>query len=364
MKKIITGIAALAMLTSVFAVDFSSRVRTKISVAGGNIDSGSAYILETPDWDQKDADLLEVHFAGDKAGADFKFFANAAGENSVNIRHLAIWLKPIEMLKFNVGNISYSTFCEHTDWWKAPSGVGITSLNGWSNFATVEGFGAMMTLNPINGLEFNAGVTPGAGGKFMSFGDNMTTTAYGVSVKADLNAFAGIPVVAAASFRDAGTDQAKILAIGASYGNEWGGMFYGFINARMRFEKSDAFKMAAVTLDNWFKLSIDKFGVQLALPVTLRLTGLESDPSWMNGRLKVSYAAGAFTPYIYVETTALPFNSELGDKFGIDVKPGVEFSVGSCAVNAAVLVNINKSWDIGYGKGVNWSIPVEFSVAF
>lgn len=35
MKKIITGIAALAMLTSLFAVDISARLVEKGSIAGG-----------------------------------------------------------------------------------------------------------------------------------------------------------------------------------------------------------------------------------------------------------------------------------------------------------------------------------------
>ncbi len=260
-----------ALVTSAFAVDFTARVRTKISVAGGTIlETGDAttYLMETPDWDQKDTDLLEVHFAGDKAGADFKFFANAAGENAVNIRNFAVWLKPIDMLKINVGNVSYGIFCEHTEWWKAVNGSAMGSdwnWSPWSSFATVGGFGAMVTLNPIAGLEFNAGVTPGADGKFIEIaGDSFKSTAWGAVVKADLNSFAEIPVVAAVSFRDAGKDAAKILAIGASYGQEYSGLFYGFINARLKFEKmGDAFEMTTVTLDNWFKFTVDKLGINL-----------------------------------------------------------------------------------------------------
>ena len=364
MKKIIGILLAGALVTSAFAVDFTSRVRTKISVAGGTIpETGDAttYLMETPDWDQKDADLLEVHFAGDKAGADFKFFANAAGENAVKIRHLAVWLKPIDMLKINVGNVSYGTFCEHTEWWKAVNGEKYGAGSVWSSFATVEGFGIMATLNPINGLEFNAGVTPGAGNKFMTFGNTVTTTAWGAAVKADLNAFAGIPVVAAVSFRDAGTDKEKILAVGASYGQEYSGNFYGFINARMRFE---ADKFAAVTLDNWFKLTFDAFGIQLAAPVTLRLSGDVADPSWMNARVKLTYNMGAATPYIYAETTALRFDDKIADSFGITVKPGVDFKVGVCGINAAVQFDVKKGWPINSASGVNWSVPVEFSVAF
>ena len=362
MKKIIGILLAGALVTSAFAVDFTARVNTKITAAGGTLgENPSVYLLQANNTDQKDADLLEVHFAGDKAGADFKLFTKAA-DSAVSMRGLGLWFKPIDMLKFNVGYVNYGTFCEHTDWWKAVSGVGVNALSGWSNFATVDGFGAMVTLNPIAGLEFNAGVTPGADGKFIEIaGESFKSTAWGASVKADLNAFAEIPVVAAVSFRDAGKDKEKILAVGASYGQEYSGNFYGFINARMRFESS---KFVAVALDNWFKFTFDALGIQLAVPVTLRLTGDVNDPSWMGARLKVTYNMGAATPYVYAESTALRFDDKLVDNFGMCVRPGVTFNVGVCAIDAGVQFDINKAWDFEYSKGINWSVPVTFAVAF
>ena len=142
-----------ALVTSAFAVDFTARVNTKITAAGGKFgDTPSVYFLQANNVDQKDADLLEVHFSGDNAGADFKFFTKAS-VSTVDMRGLGLWFKPIDMLKFNVGYVNYGTFCEHTEWWKAVNGSAMGSdwnWGPWSGFATVEGFGAMVTLNPIS----------------------------------------------------------------------------------------------------------------------------------------------------------------------------------------------------------------------
>ena len=384
MKKIIGILLTGALVTSAFAVDFSARVNLAAEVIGGTIKTDNSadpefHALKFANNDQKDGDLLEVHFAGDKAGADFKLWTKAV-DSAVSMRGLGLWFKPIDMLKINVGYVTYGTFCEHTGYWKAVPGQAINAddWGGYSSYATVDGFGAMVTFNPIAGLEFNAGVTPGGDNSFFTVqGSNNNTSAWGAAVKADLNSFAEIPVVAAVSFRDAGKDAAKILAIGASYGQEYSGLFYGFINARLKFEKmGDAFAMTNVTLDNWFKFTVDKLGIQLAVPVVLRTytapnvsaeTKNLTDPHWMLARLKVTYNMGAFTPYLYAETTRLAFNEKLGEGFGILVKPGVSFNVGSCALDIAASFGINR----GIGDGVavtkntlTWAVPVTFAVAF
>ncbi len=407
MKKIIGILLAGALVTSAFAADFNARVNLAAEVIGGTIKTDNSadaefHALKFANNDQKDGDLIEAHFSGDMAGADFKIWAKAVepssyyfnnGEgafkvggqygtnmNILSLRGLGLWFKPIDMLKINVGYVTYGTFCEHTGYWKAVPGQAINAddWGGYSSYATVDGFGAMVTFNPIAGLEFNAGVTPGGDNSFFTVqGSNNNTSAWGAAVKADLNSFAEIPVVAAVSFRDAGKDAAKILAIGASYGQENSGLFYGFINARLKFEKmGDAFEMTTVTLDNWFKFTVDKLGIQLAVPVVLRTYTAPNvsaeaknlaDPHWMLARLKVTYNMGAFTPYLYAETTRLAFNEKLGESFGILVKPGVSFNVGSCALDIAASFGINR----GIGDGVavtkdtlTWAVPVTFAVSF
>jgi hypothetical protein len=82
MKKIITGIAALAMLTSVFAVDISARLVEKGSIAGGY--GSDAYIFGMGKTHQKDDDLLEFAFSGDKAGANLIIWTDLGDEEVLN----------------------------------------------------------------------------------------------------------------------------------------------------------------------------------------------------------------------------------------------------------------------------------------
>lgn len=401
MKKIVTMAAALACAASMFAVDFAARTVMEGQIAKGSFPAKgdpTAEIWNLSKKDQKDADALVMSVNAGNAGAQFQFWYNydASGAAPLNVRNTNIWFKPIESLKITVGDVSYSTYKEMIDWWKVADGQA-ASAHGrwtWSSFSTVEGSGIGCEWSPIAGLDLNAGVTAGAGNDFVTLAkDKVTYAAWGAGAKYSL-AGMGVPASVAVSYRDAGKDKEKILSIGADYGNNWAAGFYGFINARLRFDnvsyeyidtktaipqqytwKKDGI-LSAVAIDNYFKFSAGGFKVLARIPVTLRTTADLTDdagkmkastygykdPSYMSYEVKATYALGAITPYVDVENdTAVTFDEKFGESaLDMFVKPGVTFNVGSAAFDIGIELDIpNKD-----GAAFGWAVPFNVAVAF
>lgn len=403
MKKIVTIAAAMACAASMFAVDFSARAVMEGQIAKGSFvkdKDPTAQIWNLSKKDQKDADALIMSVNAGNAGAQFQFWYNYDGSGAapLNVRNTNIWFKPIDSLKITVGDVSYSTYKEMIDWWKVADGQS-ASAHGrwtWSGFSTVEGSGIGCEWSPIAGLDLNAGVTAGAGNDFASLEKEKSTyAAWGAGAKYSLSGM-GLPASVAVSYRDAGKGKEKILSIGADYGNNWADGFYGFINARLRFEdlsysKLDAAAakpgfsgkeyswnkegaLSAVAFDNYFKFSTGAFKVLARIPVTIRTTkdlvdGKQkasdygfTDPSYMSYELKAFYALDGFTAYVDIENdTAVTFNDKFAETaLDMFVQPGVTFNVGSAAFDIGLQLDIpNKE-----GAALAWSVPFNVAVAF
>ena len=114
MKKIVMGAAALLCAASMFAVDFAATIKMAGDIAGGAVTEGTAdttYIWKLNSNDQKDADALVVSVNGDKAGANFQFWYNYAGNDAdLKVRSTNLWFKPIDMVKVTVGDVSVKTY--------------------------------------------------------------------------------------------------------------------------------------------------------------------------------------------------------------------------------------------------------------
>jgi hypothetical protein len=416
MKKIVSGIIALACATSMFAVDFAARVVMEGTVADGVIDINDKAQNEaqadsaTKDstlnfWnlskkDQKDADALIMSVNGDKAGANFQFWYNYAGDDAaLKVRTTNLWFKPIDMLKITVGDVSNKFYGETLDYWKSPDGMPAKdhATYSWSGFGTVEGAGILCEVTPISGLTAVAGITAGAGNNFAALAFNEvedeTYAAWGIGAKYDLTSLTGLPLNAGITYRDAGKDGVKIAAIGAEYGNRYGGGFYGMVNARLRFENFAYTKLdtsvgkiytwnvdsalQGVAFDTMFRYASGAFNVMARFPVTIRglVKDAESDgkkasdygyevvdPSWMSYEIKATYAIGAFSPYLDIENdNAVTFDDNFKESFlKMNVQPGVSFNVGTCAIDVGLKVTVPNE------KGVNlaWAIPFNASVTF
>ncbi|MCR4735940.1 MAG: hypothetical protein K5829_13150 [Treponema sp.] len=412
MKKIVLGIAALAMATSMFAVDFAARVYMTGTVADGVIDiNDKAQDNPTKDstlnfWnlsktDQKDADALVMSVNGEKSGAAFQFWYNYDGSGSaaLNVRSSSIWFKPIDMLKITVGDVSVGTYKESIDWWKAPVGNSSSDFDSWggagkfSSYATVEGAGLSIEATPVDGLWLNAGIVNATGENFAKIAfdgkSEDTYASWGFAAKYDFAGLLGLPLSTAVSYRDKGLDNYKVAAIGAEYGNRWGDGFYGFLNTRFYFGKdsitdpaSNVYTMKNVALtgiafDNMLKYQAGQFQIMARLPVIIRgianpeVDGVklydtykskDCDPSYMCYEIKATYPINAFTVYLDIENdNAVTFNDDFGKTFlKMSVQPGATFNVGTCALDLGLKITVPNEEK----SNLSWSIPFTASVAF
>ena len=178
MKKIVMGLAAVAMAASIFAVDFAATTKVKGDIAGVELDSSgdktvtTFTLLGVEDTAQKDNDLLQVAFSGDKAGAEFKFWTNVK-ESAVTMRGLKVWFQPIEQLKISAGNTGLSLYTERLNWWKVPCGASFwqsrTWDHRWSSAAGLKDDALGLTAEfTMDALYIGAGVAPDGGNWFFT----------------------------------------------------------------------------------------------------------------------------------------------------------------------------------------------------
>ena len=403
MKKIITGIAAVAMAASLFAVDFSATVQVKGDIAYGQAteNSSSFNLLGIENTNQKDSDLLEVHFSGDKAGADFKFWTTVK-ENTLTVRSLKVWFKPMDMMTVSVGNVGLYLYTERLNWWKVPMAGSVSQFGSWeekwsSAAGLKEDLGLTLEVTPIDGLYLGAGVAPGAGSSLLAVsssknGDTTTTTdsylAWGAVAK---YTFSDLGLSIGAAYRDDGKDNVKLLTIGADFSKD---SFYGFLQGKLNFDDhsdgnysfaADKYGMTlrGVTIDNYLSYNFGFMNLQATLPVTIR--GLvaydtdaekKADPSYMTARIKASFPVDAITAYVVVGSdegfnngpagsagnAVWTFDDTFGDSFNIYVNPGVSFNVGACALDIGAEFAFQNAAD---GKGTfYWAVPFTTKVSF
>ena len=376
MKKIISGIAALALAASVFAVDFSANVQIKGDVAGFKFedDKSTITLFGFENTEQKDDDLLTVSFAGDNAGAYFRFYTKAASDVGLTARSIKVWFQPIEWLKVSVGNVDAGLYTERVNWWKVPCASSYQAFKEWrprwSSGAVVDGFGALVELTPIDGLWIAAAVAPGADNNwFTKAGDaDVVTAQYGVGAKYQI-----VDIVSAGvAFRDTGTGNWKLLTVGADFGN-WGTPYYAFLQGKLLFEKGTDWKLGGVTIDNYLSYNFGFMKLEGTIPVTIRLSGDDWDPSYMTARIKATIPLDALSLYFVVGTDeglnngpagspanlAWILSDKFGDNLNIYANVGLNFNVGSANLDCGVEFAYDKA-----AKTTVIAVPFVAKVAF
>lgn len=361
--------AAAAMAASMFAVDISSTMKMDISAAKKNGDAIDFLTLNEAN--QKDSDALIFSANGDKAGASFQLwykYDGTNGENTYNdvgglygdpnkaaefhglrIRNVSMWFKPVDALKVTVGDTNLDSYKEHIFWWHGVYGA---KPGSWGAFGGeyIAGNGFKAEYTPINGLELTAVALPGVGNAFISTAKGSKVANYGVKAKFNIGTVADLPMTAAALYVDKGSQ--KYVAIGADYGNEWGGNFYAFANVSLNLNDNG---LAGLAIDNAEYFVFDALKVQTHLPVVLYKEG-DAMKVGLYATAKATYSLGSCSPYLILS------NNRDGDagwcfdnfKFAMTVQPGVTFNVGSAAFDASLRLDIADS--------VNWQVPVAITV--
>ena len=395
MKKIVTTIAALAMAVSMFAADFSATVQVKGDIAWGrkwtettwNADANKNDVHDKKDFgflgventNQKDNDLLELNYAGDKAGAFVRFWAepNAPEDNANNslyVRALKLWFEPAAGVKITLGNNELALYKEQLDWWKVPCGASLAEFSGWdgrwqAGAAFHETWGSTIEVTAIEGLYLGLGA---ASSVITKAGDaDAVIGKWGAVAKYSINGMSF-----GAAYKNAGTF--NLLTVGADYSKD---AFYGMIEGKIRFDSDagaysynkDAAKLAGITIDNYFAYNINGINIQLTAPVTIRgFLDVENDPSYMTLRAKVTIPVDAFSVYAILGSdegfTCGPAKSaeslvwnfdDFGGKFNFYGKVGASLNVGVCALDLGAEFAYDKP-----SKTFAWAIPFTTKVAF
>ena len=396
MKKIVTTIAALAMAVSMFAADFSATVTIHADAAyGQSVDGVSSFgLLDVENTKQKDNDLLELNYAGDKAGAFVRFWALAkepadyylggsegplsvGGQygdklNVLSVRALKLWFEPAAGVKITLGNNELALYKEQLDWWKVPCGASVTEFNNWdgrwaSGAAFHEGFGTTLEVTAIEGLYLGLGAEASF---FTKAGDaDPVIGQWGAVAKYTINGMSF-----GAAWRN--TANWKLLSIGGDFSKD---AFYGMIEGKLRFAGAKDSKLAGITIDNYFAYNINGINIQLTAPVTLR--GFldkedKADASYMTLRAKVTIPVDAFSVYTilgsdegFTANSAAPaagsvgatvWNfSDFGGTFNFYGKVGASLNVGVCSLDLGAEFAYDKP-----SKTFAWALPVVAKVAF
>ena len=147
MKKIVGILAAAALLaTSVFAVDFSGGVRLEGDLFNynGTTEGASALMLKNANhfWEAP----LALSVTTDRVGATVKFTDNDT--NAFETGKWAIWFKPMDMLKVNLGTIAKD--------------INLESIEYNNRLFNYDSFGASLDVE-IDAFALNIAVVSGNG---------------------------------------------------------------------------------------------------------------------------------------------------------------------------------------------------------
>ncbi len=384
MKKIVGILAVAAMATSLFAVDVSARLVEKGSLAGG-VQDGDTYLFGMGKTHQKDNDLLEFQVASDKAGAFFRLWADLGDDEAVKLRHANFWFKPADMLKITIGRSAPGLYTERIDWWKVGTGVKIEDYCGWGGpgrySSSLDGYGVMFELTPVDGLYIAAQVCPGVGNAFFTKpneGDS-SYSKYGILAKYQITD----AISAGAQFRDNGKDSWKLIRAGIEFGN-WGTTYYGFLQPVFLLNnKAKDSGLDGITIDNYFSYNFGFMNLQARIPVTIRLTGDDGDTSYMIYNIKASFPQSGWTPYVQISSldldddgtytgcyknTRYDANGQQRNalrfddfKFNTSLKFGASLSVGAVGLDVAAVVNIDTD---DKATKFGWYVPFVASIGF
>src|SRR5574344_2154900 len=305
-----------------FAADASASVYMDGFLAKGKM-GGETDLFYLKSEQQQDPDAIQFNFSGEKAGASFKlWYEYGSGKSGgswdsddaydLYVRSAQLWFKPIEQIKISVGDVGSYLYKERLHWWKVATGAGAVAAvawNGrWSSYTTVEGKGVSIEATPISGLAIDFDWAPGVDTNAVTLpsdGSDVSYNAWGAQFKyqvLDNLSFA-------AGYRDGGSSgKAKIATIGVDFGN-FGTPYYGFIQPRFYIGSKSYTEpnwwidpkdegLTGVTIDNYIQYTTGNLTLKGRFPFTIRMTGLDNDPSFLVWEVKAVYACEGFSPYL------------------------------------------------------------------
>ena len=142
MKKIVGILAAVAMASSVFAVDFTAGMQLKADFFNYNTDSGAMDVVKVWHENSKDDKPFIFTISDDRAGGTLKIcdvgdissikwaddnddgivdpdeLSKQTTSGNFEAKYWNIWFKPFDFLKVNLGNCDIKLNCETVTYWR------------------------------------------------------------------------------------------------------------------------------------------------------------------------------------------------------------------------------------------------------
>jgi hypothetical protein len=324
MKKIVGILLAGAMAFSAFAADLTGGVRLAGELFNYNGTSEEVKALMLKNENQFWNAPLTLSISSDRAGGTFKMCD--ADSDTMKSGKWAIWFKPMDMLKVNLGTIDKSMNTES-----------ITYGNRVLNY---DSFGASLDVN-VDAFSATLAVVPGKATYWMSKAKGADV------VLGELNLYAQYAA-------DFGTISAMLdfaenfdkISIAAGYKNTFGDITM-FADAGVYLVKN----ANSFAVDADVVYAKDALNAQAYVKFTAPFEGIAKETIGLVTLAKVSYNMGAFTPYLQFEDSNV-----MAEDFACKIKPGVTGSVGIMNYEVAVQFDI--------ADKVNVAVPVNFAVNF
>lgn len=328
MKKILAIVTMAAMVAGAFAADAAVKVRLDgnlLKVAGGNTQLLEIHHEADQHWNPN----LSFSTGSDKAGASFVYYVGNWVQNggwnwgyATATRQWAIWCKPVDALKFNIGHYETNLNQEHIDWSSTSTGC------------DAEGYGFNVTTN---GFDLDVFFRNGAN----SFGNWFYDKDAGVMA----------PIYIKACY------QADFGRIGGVFQFQKNNMWFA-VGYNNNFSGVNAFVNVLGFMTTGFdKLRVEAYadgsvsGLTWQVWVPFDFT-IASSTAAVGTTLKLSYGINGVTPYLYVKTA-----DWLASGLAIQIKPGVTGSVGEMAYEFAADINVASG-------ATTFAIPCNFTVSF
>ena len=375
MKKIVGILAAAAIATSVFAVDFSAGFQLKANLFEYNGASESISAFKLWNENTKDDKPFIFSISDDRVGATLKFFDacgdvkyGKAGEYEVDTNGKVkvaeasakgslpsimsahaynIWFKPFDMLRIDLGCQDIALNKEHVTWWKGNIVGG--KLNGWN------GIGEWGYKATVNVDAFTVAVA------FLAADDTPW-----MSKAKDLDAEIGETTLYAEYAADFGKinfifdakSTFKDLKIAAGYSNKFGDVEI-FADAMIAMVKpfKDADFVNAIAIDFDARTNIDAIGLEAYFNWAAPLKDMKKDNMRVATYAKASYALNGGSLFLKIEDDNL-----IAEKFAADFTLGYDGNLGAMAYEVAALISIapNAAGD----SKVTFGLPCYFRIGF
>ena len=325
MKKIVMGIAAVAMAASMFAADVSGRVKMDTKVFA----TDTKTVISRPasmGWDE-DNTFLKFAASTENSGAELWLQGETA-----DFAQYSIWFKPVDALKVTIGDIFVQD--------------GVRGTFAWWDYS--------VWYKHKNAVLVNANVGPVA--LEIACADLLNWGAKGYAMLGDFWLGATFGLGDAGSLKVVATKGADLRCYGMGGWSDAGNLTAGIAYDNMPWQTTGYNASAFVKFDNNWKFNrvFGQVNGQLILDaVNLRLVNVYGYAD----KFKYGFLARAELKTIDNVTPYAEFRGQdIMDK-KLTANLGCETSVGGCAINAYINVNM----EFVKGGSTTVAMPVEFT---